>query len=238
MKKLILAAFALTTAVSVFAQGQVVFNNRILNAGGISQTAHVWGPDSANPTLSLIGLGSNDSPTGATAFGAASNMQLIGAGGSGGKYGYATTFSQLLYGLGTSVPEASLVPTTGVATFRSGTSLGDVASIASTLGTTTASADAPFAVMEMVAWDNSSGLYSTWTQASAAWNSGLIAAGRSSEFTVASISGTANGTPLFTSNGATISGLSFNLYFIPEPTTFALAGMGLAALLVFRRRNS
>ena len=29
----------------------------------------------------------------------------------------------------------------------------------------------------------------------------------------------------------------FNLYFVPEPSTFALAGLGAAALMIFRRRK-
>ena len=30
---------------------------------------------------------------------------------------------------------------------------------------------------------------------------------------------------------------SFNLYMVPEPSTFALAGLGAAALMIFRRRK-
>jgi len=37
MKKLVLTAFALTTAVGVFAQGTVIFNNRL------GSTTHVYG---------------------------------------------------------------------------------------------------------------------------------------------------------------------------------------------------
>ena len=51
-KKLILAAFALTTAASVFAQGTVVFNIRLA-----ANQVHVWGPSSTNPWgLGLIAL--------------------------------------------------------------------------------------------------------------------------------------------------------------------------------------
>jgi PEP-CTERM motif len=39
------------------------------------------------------------------------------------------------------------------------------------------------------------------------------------------------------STDPTQSARSFNLYFIPEPATAALAGLGAAAFLLFRRRK-
>jgi len=233
MKKLILAAFALTTAASVFAQGTVWLNNRI-SAVGYTQTTHIWGPSSTTPTLSLVGLGSNDNPSGTTAFGTASGMSLIGASGSGGKYGYATTFAQLIGAVGSNQAESSLVPVGQTTTFRSGSSLGDVALITDTLtGTPGIAADATFATFELVAWDNSSGLYSTWTSAEVAWKAGLIAAGKSLAFNVSAIGGL-NAVPQLNNMGGPTS---FNLYFIPEPSSMALAGLGAAALLIFRRRK-
>jgi hypothetical protein len=83
----------------------------------------------------------------------------------------------------------------------------------------------------MVVWDNTSGLYPTWTQASVAWANGLIAAGRSQEFNVNAMGGAFNVPP-------TLDNLtSFNIWLIPEPTGFALAGLGVGALLIFRQRK-
>jgi PEP-CTERM motif len=92
--------------------------------------------------------------------------------------------------------------------------------------------DSAAATLEVVAWDNSSGNYPTWTQASVAWAAGLIAAGKGGAFTVNNIGGSVNTPP-------NMPGQSFNLYIqsIPEPSTFALAGLGAAALLIFRRRK-
>ena len=83
---------------------------------------------------------------------------------------------------------------------------------------------------ELVVWDNSSGLYPTWTQAYQAWVQDDIVAAESGRFN-ATFGGT--GSP------PNLVGLqSFNLYYlIPEPSCFALSGLGLAALLVFRRRK-
>jgi len=227
MKKLILAAFALTTAASVFAQGTVTFNTK--NSAG---TSHVWGPSTTAPGLSLVGFGSNDGPNPGTIPYAASGMALIGAGNvSGGHFGYGTTFAQLLGGpFGTA--EASLQPGTPTTTFKSGASLGNVFSIGVSLPNVLP--DAASATLEMVAWDNSSGLYPTWAEASIAWNNGqngLIAAGKSGTFTVNLIGGSVNTPP-------NMLVPSFNLYnSVPEPSTFALAGLGAAAMLIFRRRK-
>jgi hypothetical protein len=78
----------------------------------------------------------------------------------------------------------------------------------------------------MVAWDNSSGLYPTWAQASVAWQFGLIAAGRSPEFILQN----------FGSSGLFPGLQSFKLS-IPEPGTAALAGLGGMLFLMIRRRN-
>jgi hypothetical protein len=102
------------------AQGTIIFNNRIPTGSGVGQTTHIWGP-SSSANISLTGLGSNDSPSGTTAFGAASGMTLIGANGTGGKYGAATTFAQLIGAAGLNVPESSLMPLGQTTTFRIGT---------------------------------------------------------------------------------------------------------------------
>jgi len=178
-------------------QGTVHLDNRIPGGTGVGLTLHIWGPSASAPSLALAGLGSNDSPSGTTPFGSASSMFLIGVNGSGGQYGYATTFAQLIGAVGANQPENDLVPLGQTATFRSGSLLGAVAGITDTLSAvspyaTTIPADAPAATFEIVAWDNSSGLYPTWVQASVAWNGGQIYAGHSAPFTVTNIGGSIN----------------------------------------------
>jgi hypothetical protein len=209
----------------VSGQGVVVFNNRIGGGAGVGLSLHIWGPSASYPALSLVGLGSNDSPSGTTAFGSASSMALIGAGGSGGQFGYATTVAQLLGAVGAGQPESALVPVGQTTTFRSGSALGEVAGITVTLtnnpgGSIVIPADAPFATFEIVAWDNSSGLYPTWAQASTAWHSGQIYAGRSAPFTVTDIGGVANVPPYLNNGQGSANGMtSFNLLVggLPPP---------------------
>src|SRR5712672_751990 len=102
MKKLVLTAIVASCAASVFAQGTITFANRTV---GI--TTHVYAPNPSAPGESIIGQGANDSPSGSTSY---AGHALIGAGGTGGAYGGATTFAQLLGAPGSGTAESSLLP--------------------------------------------------------------------------------------------------------------------------------
>jgi hypothetical protein len=231
MKKIILSAIALVSAAGVFAQGTVIFDNRY---GG---TTHVYAPLGPGDTTRIVGQASNDSQPAGVNYG---GRLVIGASGTGGQYGAATTLAQLLGAPGSNQPESSLLPSSGAPhTFRTGTAAGGVSGYADTFSNIPQ--DAPVATFEMVAWDNFSGLYPTWALASVAWNAGLIAAGKSPLFTLNNIGGQNNLSPtLFNSVlGAPGPGgvQSFNLYFIPEPMTATLGGLGVLAFIISRRRK-
>jgi hypothetical protein len=220
MKKTILAAIAILTSLNLFAQGTVWLDNR--TSLGIS---HVWG---CPQYLSFVGYATNDVPSGTTPY-AAAGCVLIGANGTGGQFGAATTFAQLLAANGANQPESSLVPMGQTTTFRTGAAAGNLAAITDTLQGIPA--DSPAATLELVVWDNSSGLYPTWTQASVAWLSGVAGSfGRSGAFTVFDIGGDINTPPSMLIP-------SFNIYTTPEPATVTLAGLGVVALMVYRRRR-
>jgi hypothetical protein len=223
MKKLILAAIATTAAASVFAQGTVTFNNRVAATG----TTHIW----LSPSGPQIqGNGATDIPAGGIAY----NGTLLGTTGSGLPLASAL-FAQLLGAPGSGTAESSLLPGLGITTFRTGAASGNVSPTTSTFANIPQ--DAPVATFEMVAWDNSSGAYPTWTQASSAWLRGDIAAGRSAPFVLQNIGGLTFTPPNIVSPTAGAGVGSFNIFIIPEPTTVALAGLGAAALLIFRRRK-
>src|SRR5882724_6020481 len=67
-------------------------------------------------------------------------------------------FAQLLGAPGSNAPESNLLPAiNGVSTFRTGAAGGQIPSFTATFNNI--APNAPFGSFEMVAWDNSSGLY-------------------------------------------------------------------------------
>jgi PEP-CTERM motif len=212
-------------AASCLGQGTVNFNNRILGA----IVTHVYAPLPSDPTYHQTGNGSADTPTGTQDW---SGFSLIGASGTDGQYGGATTFAQLLGASGYDQQESSLQPAAPVTTFRTGSFAGFAVATTATFNNIL-----PFsfqATLEMVAWDDSSGLYPTWAQAFSAWQSGLIAAGGSGPWNQYAIGGNETAPLMINSQDPSQHVASFNLYFIPEPSTFALAGLGVVMLLVYR----
>jgi len=229
MKKTILTAIAMCCAVGVFAQGTVVFNNRL------GATTHIYGTLGSQR---LSGNAANDNPAGSTVYG--SGYYLIGTAGAPANFAASTTYVSFLGAAGALASDATVtnVANLGTAigggyatTFRTGAGSGNFPQATATFNAIPK--DAPVATFELVAWDDSSGLYSTWALASAAWNSGLIAAGKSDLFQLTSIGGDVNTPP----NLTTLTSFSIYVQTVPEPTTIALAGLGAAALVVLRRRK-
>src|ERR1035441_10666557 len=152
MKKLILAAFALTTAASVFAQGTVVLNN--YEPGSVVQ--HVYAPLTANPTNSQIGSGSSDLPAGSTVWSA---YTLIGGAGATGDFAAANAnkiWVQLLGAPGANQAESSLQPAPGITSFRTAGGAQAGATFAGVTSTLNNVAPDASATIELVAWDNRS----------------------------------------------------------------------------------
>jgi hypothetical protein len=218
MKAITAVSIILLSACRAPTQGTVNLDNR---AGGIS---HVWFSYSVG--ANVYGNSSDDNPAGSTSY---AGFTLVGANGIGGTMGAATTFAQLLGAPGSNAAESSLLPSTSLpTTFRTGVAAGNV--VGTTAIFNNILPDAPVASFELAVWDNSSGLYPTWAQASSAWQSGFILAGKSAEFALQNIGGVQNGPP---SIEPALQSFGFG---IPEPSTVKLAGIGCLILVLSRSR--
>ena len=206
------------------AQGTILFNNYVPS----KVQAVIYGPPAGSIVTSQLGNGATGYPPGTTSW---AGWTLVGATGGTMPVG-STTLAALLGAQGTGQAESSLQPasSSGITSFRSGAGAGVLYATTPTFNNI--SKDAAGATVEMVAWDNSSGLYSTWALAKPAWMNGLLLpVGTSGTFNVLNIGGDINTPP-------NLLGLrSFNLYWIPEPAMLELLGLGTGMLLIAWRRR-
>jgi hypothetical protein len=212
MKKLLLTAALVAGTISVFAQGTVNFNNSIGTT-----TYRILDTDGLN--------------AGGTAGGQGTNFfaQLYWAAGT-------VTDSTLLQAAGfpvnlRSLANGGLVQTSGT------TSLGVVmANSTVTLSPLTPAGSA--ATLQLRAWWGGGSIYPAYYNDNLAGARPEARFGQSALFTL-----TSTGDPTAAPPGtpSALNGLSSfqlkSVTIIPEPTTFALAGLGAAAVLIFRRRK-
>jgi hypothetical protein len=180
------------------------------NHVGSILVAPIYGPDPANPMEALTGNTPGGTPPGATLYG---GPLLAGSG-----------FTAQLWG-GPDVN--SLVPATGssTATFLAGGGAGfwpAPPNNAMVVGVPTGSV----ATLQVRAWDNQGGTITTWAEAVAAG----VPRGVSAVFTSQPL-GFSDLVPYL------VGFTSFNIAYVPEPSTLALGALGAAILLLFRRRR-
>jgi hypothetical protein len=186
-------------------QGTVLFGNRF---PGIS-ISHVYFPSTNDESFHLTGNWTNDLPGGTV------NYPLYGMNPIGAS-GVSTFVAQLLASPGSNASPASLVPVNPTSTFRTGGAAGNLVTVTATLSGVPA--DAPVATMAMVVWDNSSGLYPTWTQASSAWNQGIILAVMTPAYNVYKIGGVTNVPPPAITNIASFNMAFWDTYYPNNPS--------------------
>jgi len=214
MKKLVLGLIALTAAASVFAQGTVVFNNRVVG----TIVTKVYAPQTADKYTQVVGNTAADTPVGTQVY---TGAPLAGTGWT----------AQLWAAPGAGAAEGSLVAATPSTTFRTGAGAGWVAGTTANLGNV--AGDAAAATLQLRVFPAT---FATWAAAEAAWNTdatSTIFIGKSPMFNVSNIGGTVNQAP-------NLVGLqSFSLVahaVVPEPSTFALLGLGALGMMIFRRK--
>lgn len=204
MKTLIVkGAVILCSVLSVSAQGTITLENLI---PGVLR-APFYGPELFNVDISKVGNTSTGIPPGNQVY-------------TGSLLGGSNWRAQLLAAPGM-VSADALVAVGATTGFRTGTAAGfmEAETIVLPFGEPTT----PVATFAVAVWDNSSGLFPTWSEAKLGWVTVGLYAARS---------------PLYFAppSGTTSFLESFNVYHVPEPAGLALLFLGLGSGLLLRRR--
>jgi hypothetical protein len=208
MKKLLLTSFGLALATVAFGQGTVRFSN--------------VSADLSSPPDRLVRFGTNLATQGAwtTNSGPVVNW---------GSHSYR---AQLYYGASTAT-EGQLIPLTAApALFRSSTTTAEPGTWAPGNRTFVGFDTGATVNIQVRVWDNFYG--STFELGSANGDPANLI-GRSGIFQYTIPTDPLASPAAFVLTGFGVSG-PFVLVPVPEPTTLALAGLGIAGLLIFRRR--
>jgi len=213
-KQIIIAALTVAASVSTFAQGYVLFSS--------TKAAGVWySPGASTNVTAVIGNGGID----VGFMYALSGTPLVGATGTPTTSNVQASWTSILsdpnfqfannFVGGGLVVQA--VNNSGVAQGGWAYNGGSAFQLSGVAGGTTIQALA-------VAWDSH---YATPALAAAAGS--FLGWGNTISYAV----GTTGSTTSFAAAGSTV----FGVQPVPEPATFALAGLGMAAMLVSRRRK-
>ena len=197
----------------VFAQGTVLFQNRA-PGDSISQ---VYAPQVEDPYTQVTGNTATDLPAGSAVY-------------TGAKLAGADWTAQLWAAPGANASEDSLAAALPTTTFRTGAAAGWV--VMDTITLPGVPADAPVATLQMRVFPTS---FATWEAAEAAWladSTGTIWIGKSPTFNLNNIGGIFNSPPVLTG----LQSFSLVANIIPEPSTFALLGLGALGMFLFRRK--
>jgi hypothetical protein len=209
MKNTLLTIAVTALTVSSFAQGTLNVGNNFTG----TFRAPIYAPEVGNPLQSISGQSALGTPAGATVY----TGNLLGANNTGPNYTFA------VYAGAANVVDPNLLTLLVTTPFRSAAGNALPAGLITTLAGVIVPgvATGNQAALQVRAWDNTTG--ATYELATTKGASALF------------LSGPLGGGVAFAPD---MTGwTSFNIYAVPEPSTFVLAGLGAAALVIFRRRK-
>jgi hypothetical protein len=207
-RSLLVTVLCLVRAGTAHGQGTVLFDNHVPGAA----ISHVYLPLPASPGFTQTGNGTADYPSGTTDW--TGWAPVSGDGFS----------AQLFAAPGADAPVSSLAPALPSTTFRTGDLAGFVNPVTATL--TGVPFFTPIATIQVRVWDNRGGTVPDWVTA-IAQPPGTELVGMSAPVNLTGIDGGFPAIPPL------LVGLqSFNLAYIPEPSSLGLAGLGAIALLI------